>query len=124
MTNDPALDERRAKLGVPADIAGCHTAVLEDSVIERHVPSEDILRFLAEKPERADLQFQVCPWVIGHGNPGASRGLRCAGIHGRWNLQALCAPLTAGLRWIPLRRHAPLKHSHALWPDLHQRHMH
>jgi hypothetical protein len=61
MTDDPALDERRAKLGVPAEIAGCHTAQMGDYIIEGHVPPADILRFLAEKPAARGLAVAGMP---------------------------------------------------------------
>lgn len=61
MTDDPVLDERRAKLGVPAEIAGCHTAQMGDYIIEGHVPPEDILRFLAEKPAARGLAVAGMP---------------------------------------------------------------
>lgn len=61
MTDDPALDARRAKLGVPAGIAGCHTAQVGDYIIEGHVPPEDILRLLAEKPEARGLAVPGMP---------------------------------------------------------------
>jgi hypothetical protein len=61
MTDDPALNERRAKLGVPAEIAGCHTAQMGDYIIEGHVPPEDILRFLAEKPAARGLAVPGMP---------------------------------------------------------------
>ena len=61
MTDDPALDARRAKLGVPAGIAGCHTAQVGDYIIEGHVPPEDILRFLDEKPEARGLAVPGMP---------------------------------------------------------------
>jgi hypothetical protein len=61
MTDDPALNERRAKLGVPAEIAGCHTAQMGDYIIEGHVPPEDILRVLAEKPAARGLAVPGMP---------------------------------------------------------------
>lgn len=61
MTDDPELDARRAKLGVPAGIAGCHTAQVGGYIIEGHVPPEDILRFLAEKPEGRGLAVPGMP---------------------------------------------------------------
>jgi hypothetical protein len=61
MTDDPALDARRVRLGVPADMAGCHTAQMGDYIVEGHVPPEDILRFLAEKPEARGLAVPGMP---------------------------------------------------------------
>ncbi len=43
----PALKQR---LGVPPDLGSCHTAVVDGYVIEGHVPAEDILRLLDERP--------------------------------------------------------------------------
>lgn len=61
MTDDPALDARRARLGVPVGIAGCHTAKVGDYIIEGHVPPEDILRLLTEKPEARGLAVPGMP---------------------------------------------------------------
>ena len=36
--------------GVPGGFAGCHTALVENYVIEGHVPPADVLRLLEEKP--------------------------------------------------------------------------
>ena len=36
--------------GVPADLASCHTAIVDGMVIEGHVPAADIERLLAERP--------------------------------------------------------------------------
>lgn len=43
----PALKRR---LGVPENLASCHTAEVEGYVIEGHVPFEDIVRLLEERP--------------------------------------------------------------------------
>ena len=43
----PAMKRR---LGVPGDLAACHTAEVEDYVIEGHVPVEDALRLLTDRP--------------------------------------------------------------------------
>lgn len=61
MTDDSALGERHARLGVPTEIAGCHTAQMGDYIIEGHVPPDDILRFLAEKPEARGLAVAGMP---------------------------------------------------------------
>lgn len=66
MEDDPALDERRAKLGVPADLAGCHSATRGEYVIEGHVPPEDIVSFLATKSEARGLAVPGMPM----GSPG------------------------------------------------------
>lgn len=61
MEDDPNLEARRIAAGVPADIAGCHTAFMGDTIIEGHVPVEDIKRFLAEKPNARGLSVPGMP---------------------------------------------------------------
>jgi hypothetical protein len=56
----------RAAAGVPADLAGCHTARLEGYVIEGHVPLEAVQRLLAERPEILGLAVPGMPV----GSPG------------------------------------------------------
>lgn len=66
MQDDPDLDKRRAEAGVPASLAGCHTAYMGGAIIEGHVPAEDIIRFLAEKPDALGLAVAGMPM----GSPG------------------------------------------------------
>jgi len=40
----------KQKVGVPTALGSCHTARVDGFVIEGHVPSEDILQLLAERP--------------------------------------------------------------------------
>nr|WP_281645272.1 DUF411 domain-containing protein [Parendozoicomonas sp. Alg238-R29] len=39
------------RAGVPANARSCHTAMIGDYAIEGHVPAEDVIRLLTEKPE-------------------------------------------------------------------------
>ena len=48
---DVPMDAVKARLGVPADLASCHTTLVEGYVIEGHVPAREIARLLREKPE-------------------------------------------------------------------------
>ena len=66
MFDDPELDKRRIAAGVPADIAGCHTAYMGDKIIEGQVPAADIIRFLSEKPAALGLAVAGMP----AGSPG------------------------------------------------------
>ena len=61
MEDDPELEKRRVAAGVPADIAGCHTALMGDYIIEGHVPVDDIKRLLAEKPIARGLAVPGMP---------------------------------------------------------------
>ncbi|MDJ0851375.1 MAG: DUF411 domain-containing protein [Myxococcota bacterium] len=52
--------------GVPVKLASCHTALVEGYVIEGHVPAEDVVRLLAERPAVAGLAVPDMPI----GSPG------------------------------------------------------
>lgn len=43
----------KKRLGVPLDLASCHTAVVEQYVFEGHVPADLIERLLRERPKGA-----------------------------------------------------------------------
>lgn len=47
---DVPMASVKSKLGVPATLASCHTAVVEGYVVEGHVPAREIARLLREKP--------------------------------------------------------------------------
>jgi hypothetical protein len=48
-------------LGVPSQLASCHTAVVNGYLIEGHVSAEDIDRLLAQKPKIAGLAVPGMP---------------------------------------------------------------
>ncbi|MGQ0714499.1 MAG: DUF411 domain-containing protein [Gemmatimonadaceae bacterium] len=56
----------KTKLGVPAELNSCHTAVTGAYVVEGHVPAADIQRLLAQKPKVAGLAVPGMPM----GSPG------------------------------------------------------
>lgn len=56
----------KRSLQLPLELASCHTAVVNDYVIEGHVPGEDLRRFLAEAPESRGLTVPGMPL----GSPG------------------------------------------------------
>lgn len=70
MQDDADLAARKAKLGVPAQLAGCHTALIGPYVIEGHVPPADIIRFLAEQSDALGLAVPGMPL----GSPGMEMG--------------------------------------------------
>ncbi|MDX6752617.1 DUF411 domain-containing protein [Geminicoccaceae bacterium 1502E] len=57
---------RRALLGVPAGLAGCHTAEVAGYAVEGHVPAEAVDKLLAERPAVAGLAVPGMPI----GSPG------------------------------------------------------
>src|SRR5262245_25359892 len=55
------LEAVKRRLGVPDDLAACHTAEVADYVIEGHVPAVALKRFLAEKPQARGLAVPGMP---------------------------------------------------------------
>src|SRR5690606_1863569 len=64
MIDVPDLQAYKQRVGVPAGLGSCHTAVVNGLVVEGHVPASDILRLLDQKPKD----------VIGIAVPGMPRG--------------------------------------------------
>lgn len=64
------LDAVKARLGVPDELAACHTAEAAGYVIEGHVPAIALKRFLTERPNAAGLAVPGMPV----GSPGMEGG--------------------------------------------------
>lgn len=64
------LSEVKARLGVPASLQSCHTAISGPYVFEGHVPADLIKRFLAERPKALGLAVPGMP----AGSPGMEMG--------------------------------------------------
>jgi hypothetical protein len=62
----PEINRVKVRLGVPNDLAACHTAEIGGYVIEGHVPADAIKRLLAEKPAGKGLAVAGMPM----GSPG------------------------------------------------------
>lgn len=50
VTNETEMSALKERLGVPRDLASCHTATIAGFVIEGHVPLEDIARLVETRP--------------------------------------------------------------------------
>jgi len=64
------IDAVKKRLGVPDDLAACHTAEVAGYIIEGHVPAAALKRFLAEKPNATGLAVPGMPV----GSPGMEGG--------------------------------------------------
>jgi hypothetical protein len=60
----------KTTLGVPGELASCHTAKIDTYVIEGHVPAAAIRRLLAERPPALGLAVPGMPI----GSPGMEGG--------------------------------------------------
>ena len=65
-TNLPDVSPIKTKHGVPAQLASCHTSLVDGYVIEGHVPAEDIRRLLRDRPAIVGLAAPGMP----AGSPG------------------------------------------------------
>jgi hypothetical protein len=65
-TNDLAEISRKA--GVPSELQGCHSAFIEDYVVDGHVPVEAIKKLLSERPPIKGIALPGMP----AGSPGMS----------------------------------------------------
>jgi hypothetical protein len=64
------IDAVKKRLGVPDDLAACHTAEVAGFIIEGHVPAAALKRLLAEKPNATGLAVPGMPI----GSPGMEGG--------------------------------------------------
>ena len=64
------IDAVKKRLGIPDDLAACHTAEVAGYVIEGHVPAAALKLFLAEKPNATGLAVPGMPV----GSPGMEGG--------------------------------------------------
>jgi hypothetical protein len=64
------LQPVRKRLGVPADLAACHTAEVDGYVLEGHVPATAVRRLLERRPTAIGLAVPGMP----AGSPGMEGG--------------------------------------------------
>jgi hypothetical protein len=67
----PDLQVVRKRLGVPADLAACHTAEIAGYVIEGHVPASAVRQLLKKRPAAVGLAVPGMP----AGSPGMEGGV-------------------------------------------------
>ena len=66
MIESGELNRIKVRLGVPSNLAACHTAEIDGYVVEGHVPASAIKRLLAERPDVKGLAVPGMPV----GSPG------------------------------------------------------
>jgi hypothetical protein len=72
-TNVPDSRHVRARFGMPAKYASCHTGLTGGYVVEGHVPAREIKRLLREKPKALGVSVPGMP-VGSPGMDGPSYG--------------------------------------------------
>lgn len=73
----PDMNAVKQRLGVPSDLASCHTAEVGGLVIEGHVPVADVVRALSERPDGV-LGIAVAGMPLGSPGMEGSSGRRAA----------------------------------------------
>ena len=66
------VDSVKRRLGIPAELASCHTAEVDGYVIEGHVPAAALRQLLAERPAATGLAVP--------GMPAGSPGMEFPGV--------------------------------------------
>lgn len=62
----PDLNAVKDRHGIPHNMESCHTALIDDYVIEGHVPAEAVSKLLADRPEIRGIAVPAMPI----GSPG------------------------------------------------------
>jgi hypothetical protein len=62
----PSLQSVRSSRGMPDALASCHTGLIDGYLVEGHVPAQDVIRLLAERPAAIGLAVPAMPL----GSPG------------------------------------------------------
>ncbi len=66
--SSPELSQLKRTLGVPEEIEGCHTTLIDGYVFEGHVPINAVNRLLTERPKIIGISLPGMP----QGSPGMS----------------------------------------------------
>lgn len=66
------MSEIKSKLGLPQNLASCHTVEVAGYVVEGHVPADDVKKLLNDKPKVAGISAPGMPM----GSPGMEMGGR------------------------------------------------
>lgn len=72
VVESPEVNHLKVRLGVPRNLASCHTAEVGGYVIEGHVPADAIKRIRSEKPQAKGLAVP--------GMPVGSPGMEVVGV--------------------------------------------
>lgn len=60
------LEPIRSSRGMPDTLASCHTGLIDGYLVEGHVPAQDVIRLLTERPTAVGLAVPAMPL----GSPG------------------------------------------------------
>jgi hypothetical protein len=75
LVDSPNRDALHRRIGLPADLVSCHSAIVDGLVFEGHVPIADMKRLLAQRPKG------IAGLAVG-GMPMGSPGMEMPGMKG------------------------------------------
>jgi hypothetical protein len=67
------MDTIKSQYGIPQDMASCHTMIIDNYVVEGHVPVEAVEQLLTERPEIDGITLPRMP-AGSPGMPGIKQG--------------------------------------------------
>jgi hypothetical protein len=65
-TNVADVSVYKQQYGLPPELAACHTGIVEGYVVEGHVPADDVIKMLRQKPDITGIAVPGMPM----GSPG------------------------------------------------------
>jgi hypothetical protein len=72
VSDTPDVEPVKKQYGIGAGLRSCHTAVVGGYAVEGHVPAEDVVRLLKERPKVKGIAVPGMPI----GSPGMEVGTR------------------------------------------------
>jgi len=70
--SEPRMLDLKKRVGITSELSSCHTAFVNNYLVEGHVPSEDVLLLLSQNPDALGLTVPGMPV----GSPGMEMGNR------------------------------------------------
>jgi len=64
------INQVKMQQGISRNLSSCHTGLIDGYIVEGHVPAEDVLRMLEERPQIKGLSVPGMPI----GSPGMEQG--------------------------------------------------
>jgi len=72
--NEQDMASIKTRFGIPHDMSSCHTMIIDDYIVEGHVPMDAVEKLLTEKPSIDGIALPGMP-SGSPGMPGPKRGL-------------------------------------------------
>ena len=65
ITPSEKMNELKIALGIPEQVRGCHTTVIDGIIVEGHVPADLVQRILGRDPRGSSVsRSPICQWDL------------------------------------------------------------